>query len=181
MRRKSRTEYHRIVKICRKKEDTIRSERMAQCLLDNNSRQFWNEVRVMRGGGVTKPPSQVDNVTGNDEIAELFAGKFKNVFNSVGYDENLVNGLYDRCHDTLKNHSNVNECLMTSDDVRRYVKNLKVGKSDGNAGLFSDNFKYGTDKLYEYLVHLFNMMIIHGVSPENMLVGTAIPTLYTKA
>ena len=105
MRRKSRTEYHRIVKICRKKEDTIRSERMAQCLLDNNSRQFWNEVRVMRGGGVTKPPSQVDNVTGNDEIAELFAGKFKNVFNSVGYDENLVNGLYDRCHDTLKDHS----------------------------------------------------------------------------
>ena len=175
MRRKSRSDYHRIVKICRKKENTIRSERMAQSLLDNNCRQFWNEVRVMRGGGVTKPPSQVDNVTGNDEIAELFADKFKDVFNSVGYDTNLVNGLYDKCNDTLKRYSNVDECLITSDDVRRYIKKLKFGKSDGNAGLFSDNFKYGTDKLFEYLVYLFNMMIIHGISPENMLVGTAIP------
>ena len=39
---------------------------------------------------------------------------------------------------------------------------IKFGKSDGNAGLFSDNFKYGTDKLVVYLKHMFNMMIVHG-------------------
>ena len=52
---------------------------------------------------------------------------------------------------------------------------IKFGKSDGNAGLFSDNFKYGTDKLVVYLKYMFNMMIVHGKSPHNMLVGTAIP------
>ena len=175
MRRKTRSEYHKIVKNVRKKEDALRSEKMAKSLLDNNSRQFWTEVRAMRGGCSNKPPAQVDKTVGNAEIAELFANKFQGVFNSVGYDKNCVEGLYGRCNDMLSNHLNVELCHITTDDIKKYIKMIKFGKSDGNAGLFSDNFKYGTDKLIVYLKYLFNMMIVHGKSPHNMLVGTAIP------
>ena len=174
LRRKTRLEYHRVVKCVRKNENMLRSERMAKNLVENRGRHFWNEVRVMRGKSC-KYPSVVDNVEGKEEIAELFASKFKSVFNSVGYDDTSLRGLYDECNVSLNDISDVSKLLMSTEDVKKCISKLKSGKSDGNAGLFSDNFIFGSEKLFLYLKNLFNLMIVHGVSPDNMLIGTMIP------
>jgi hypothetical protein len=174
LRRRTRLEYHRIVKCVRKNENVMRSERMARSLIENRGRHFWNEVKAMRGK-TCKHPSVVDNIEGNGEIAELFANKFKSVFNSVGYDDTSLSDLYDECNGSLRNISDVSSLLMSTEDVKKCISKLKSGKSDGNAGLFSDNFVFGSEKLMLYLKNLFNLMIVHGVSPDNMLVGTMIP------
>jgi hypothetical protein len=99
----------------------------------------------------------------------------KSVFNSVGYDDTSLSDLYDECNGSLRNISDVSSLLMSTEDVKKCISKLKSGKSDGNAGLFSDNFVFGSEKLMLYLKNLFNLMIVHGVSPDNMLVGTMIP------
>ncbi len=41
--------------------------------------------------------------------------------------------------------------------------------------LYSDHLINGCDSLYVYLTMIFNAMLIHGISPESMLLGTMIP------
>ena len=61
------------------------------------------------------------------------------------------------------------------DDTVKGVRRLKLGKSDGEEGLSSDHILNGPILLYVLLTMVFNSMLIHGVSPESMLVGTLIP------
>jgi hypothetical protein len=73
------------VRAVKNNETMIRSEKMASSILNNDSRNFFKEAKKMRSGGKGKLPYTVDNVTGNDEISNVFAEKFKSIFNSVNY------------------------------------------------------------------------------------------------
>ncbi len=59
--------------------------------------------------------------------------------------------------------------------MNKAVAHLKGGKSDGEEGLMSDNVINGTHALYVHLSLVFNAMLIHGLSPDSMLLATMIP------
>ena len=65
--------------------------------------------------------------------------------------------------------------IICVDDTVKGVRRLKLGKSDGEEGLSSDHIINGPILLYVLLTMVFNSMLIHGLSPESMLVGTMIP------
>jgi hypothetical protein len=71
--------------------------------------------------------------------------------------------------------TDVEASLITMTEFMIILKRLKSGKSDGNIGLFSDHIIHGTQKLFDILVLLFNSMIIHCISPADMLTGTMVP------
>ncbi len=52
---------------------------------------------------------------------------------------------------------------------------VKYDKSDGEEGLWSDHLIHGIHNLYVMLTLLFNMMIVHGICPKSMLLGTMVP------
>ena len=177
MMRKSRLEYHKTVKFVKRKESVIRSEKMAQCLVQNNGRDFWKEVKLVKGKNCKKLPKSVDGIIGNECIAQLFAEKFSSVFNSVGYDLEECNSLIAECNRLsyqMSKHE-VDVFLITIDDLVKVVYKLKSGKSDGHFGLFSDHIIHGSMSLFKHLVTLFNCMFIHGISPQIMLDGTTVP------
>ncbi len=68
-----------------------------------------------------------------------------------------------------------NDYVITVADVIKSVAHLKQGKIDGKEGLISDNIIHGTHSLYVPLTIVFNAMLIHGVSPKSMILGTMIP------
>ncbi len=47
--------------------------------------------------------------------------------------------------------------------------------TDGTEGLCSDHLINGCDSLYVYLTMIFNAMLIHGISPESILLETMVP------
>ena len=56
------------------------------------------------------------------------------------------------------------------------VTHLKLGKSDGSEGLFSDHFvKSTTRKLYVFLSILFTQFLCHDFSLDSMILGTIVP------
>ena len=175
--RKYRSQYHKVVKTVKRNNNNIRSERMAKSLAESNSRNFWSEVKAIKGKNCAKLPSNVDNVTGNDKIAQVFANKFENVFNSVGYNSDECKDVLGECHkrSVLLSDVEINDCLMTKDDIKKAVSKLKSGKSDGDIGMFSDHVIHGSPLLFQHLVNMYNCMIIHGISPQIMLVGTSVP------
>ena len=176
IRRHTRAVYHRAVKAVQRNKEKLRSEQMAKSIQGNKSRNFWKEVKSFRGKHSQKPIT-VDGASGDGSIAGVFADKFKQVFNCVGYDSkdlSITKNSIDRCTKNMS-QSHVEKSLVTLIDIIEVVKSLKSGKSDGNAGLFSDHLIHGTNKLYSYISILFNCMLIHCTSPHDMLVGTMVP------
>ncbi len=80
-------------------------------------------------------------------------------------------------HNMIEENTNedVIEGLININDINNAIKQIKSNKSDGYLGLYSDHFINGTDKMYELLVKLYNGMLTHGCSPQNILVGTLFP------
>ena len=60
-------------------------------------------------------------------------------------------------------------------DIIEGVQRQKLAKSDGEDGLNSDHIIHGLRMLYVLLTLVFNSMLVHGYSPDSMLVGTMIP------
>ena len=60
--------------------------------------------------------------------------------------------------------------------VMNALKLLKQGKKEEN-GLYSNHFKNGTQRLSIILSLFFNCMLVHGIAPDELLLGTMIPLI----
>ncbi len=72
-------------------------------------------------------------------------------------------------------NDDVIEGLININDLNHAIKQIKSNKTDGYLSLYSDHIINGTDKMYELLVKLYNGMLTHGCSPQNIIVGTLFP------
>ena len=96
------------------------------------------------------------------------------LYNSVPYDTEEMKRIESEVLSRVQRGSDNNYCI-TVQDVLNAVTHLKLGKSDGSEGLFSDHFINGTRKLYVFLSILFTLFLCHGFSPDSMILGTIIP------
>ena len=113
----------------------------------------------------------MDDVTGNENIAELFADKYKVLYNSVCSNndqlkelltvnntdiESLCSHPIDKVHSLVQNHTH---CI-TVPHVQVAIKKLKAAKSDCTDHLVSDHFINGTDRLFTLISLLFTCMLV---------------------
>ena len=173
MMRMSRARYHKAVKYVKKHRDKIRVEKMAASIADNRQRDLWSEVRKLKGRN-NFLPACVDNVTDDSDICDVFVNKYHSVYNSVPYETddmlNLLNDVNERIRCQIDDYD-----YITIYDVIKCVGCIKSGKSDGKEGLYSDHLIHGCKRLYVLMCMIFNAMLIHGESPESMILGTMIP------
>ena len=81
---------------------------MARAIAFNISRDLWTETRKIRKK-LSASPNRMDNVTRNENISELFAGKYCDLYNSVSFNndelEDILNeNAYDvqvKCTDDI--------------------------------------------------------------------------------
>ena len=64
---------------------------------------------------------------------------------------------------------------ITIQDVINDVAHFKVDTSDGAERLFRSHFINGNKHLYVFLSLLFTLFLVHGFSPDSMILGTMIP------
>ena len=172
MRKMTRSQYHYRLKAVRNQQDGIRSQRMAEALQINDHKNLWQCVRSLKKSRCL--PSSVDGINNPADIAQLFNKKYETLYNSVGYDADGIACLNERI-ETRINPGCLQQALFDIGHVKKAVGLLKRNKHDGNIGLFSDNIIHGTDKLFAILVKLFNGMLVHGHSINDMLKGTLTP------
>lgn len=179
LRKKTRSEYHKALKLMLNKSMSVRCDKMANALKEKNSRNFWKEVKKHS----KKPkgyPNRVDGVQGEENIAELFALKFGRIYQSIGYDEGNMETLLNHINSTTQEKCECNECLQNDhviggDEVSRAILRLNHSKSDGVTGVMSDHIIHGKKIISGYLAMLFTAMLWHGVSPDGMLKSTMVP------
>ena len=172
MRRITRARYHRVRKMVMKDHDNIVKEKLAEAACNSN-RDLWSEVKKLNASKKTSPIC-VDGCTDDGKIASIFNEKYETLYNSVPYNAYDMSNIKCKIDKRIKSchhdryQVNVNE-LVTA------VKHLKTGKSDGEEGLYSDNIINAPHRFYVILTQVFNSMLVHGMCPRSMLVGTMIP------
>ena len=180
LRRRTRAKYHLAYKMAIKKDAEIRCNKMAQALSAKDNSSFWKQVKSFRQNK-SSFPVKVDYAEGEEEISDLFADKFYNLYNSVSYDSVEMNQLKcDIDNMIIEQCCTAGQCThgnhgITAADVQSAVHKLKHGKKDGNSNVVSDNIIYAGHRLHVHLAILFTAMLRHGITPEGMLNGTMVP------
>ena len=181
MRRKTRARYRYAIRYVVNNEIKFRNNKLAEAISDKNDRVLWDEVRKM-----TKTnkdfPNMMDGVTNENDITDIFAGKYKTLYNSVSYNKHdlcrLSAEIDSRIDENYPNDANNSHQVpnITVQQVKNAVLELKQGKKEEN-GLYSNHFMHGTDRLIVLITLLFNCMLIHGIAPDDLLLGTMIPLI----
>ena len=181
IRRRTRAKYHYAVRYVNKEKHMIRSNNMAEAIANNKDRDLWQEVKQLKQTNKSVP-NIMDNVSGSNNIISLFTDKFKDLYNSVGFDmddlEMLlsnINNLIEERHTNFKVNSNY-EYLIAVNDVKDAIHELKSDKKEEN-GININHFKLGSQRLIVVLSLLFNCMLVHGVTPDELMVGIMSPLI----
>ena len=174
IRRKTRAQYHNVLKKVQRNEKDIRFSRMAGSFYESDKRNFWTEIKKVRGRNASHSTS-IDGVQGEQSISDLFSQKYKNLYNSVPYNIEEMSALKASLDHDIIHHGQCEKHLINVNDVMYMVKSLKPGKHDGNKGHFSNHLISGTNRLYCYISLLFDSMISHGFVPKDFLLSTLIP------
>ena len=131
----------------------------------------------------------MDNVSSNDNISELFARKYCDLYNSVRSfnDDELEDILNENAYDVqvkctddivigiLDNHIHTHSIY--GELVSNAINHLKLNKINCVDGLSSDYFKNDTSLLNVYLLLLFSSMLVHGTAPAGLLLSTLVPLI----
>ena len=115
----------------------------------------------------------IDGEIGPDNIANLFYNKDKELFNSVGYDDESMSNLKNKIG-KMVNDSSIEKLIFNVNEVKNAVLSLKNDKKE-ESGLDTDHYINGPDRLFVIICLLFNSMLIHGRAPSDFLIGTMIP------
>ena len=176
VRRHTRKQYHKAVKRAQRSETQLRFSNMAESYENGKKEDFWTQVKKMSGKGSTVP-SNIDNVTEEKEIGELFASKYCQLFNSVSYDRGEMQRTMERNNRRIDIHEQ-DACTahsFTPQDVSAAIKKLKRNKKDGNKGLYTDHLINAPAILNQHLAKLYTGMLSHGVCPEEFSSALLVP------
>jgi len=90
--RRTRAAYHYAVRYIKENNSDIVKQRFASAIVENRSRDFWREMKKVRGrkGDIQRT---VDGHTQNAFIGDLFANKYEDLYTSVRYDQTDMDGL----------------------------------------------------------------------------------------
>ena len=134
-------------------------------------------LKNQRSTGKEKVPSHMDGHIGKVNIADHFASKYSDLYNS---NESLDET--DRfIHDLNINVDNLAEVdLVTPEVVYQAISCINVNKSDVNFGFKSNALLYAVDILTKHITLLLQSFLIHGYVPKELIMCSLKPIIKDK-
>ncbi len=125
MRRITRARYHHAVKTLKRDSDTIRMQKLAEALVSNKTRDLFSEASKIKGRNNILP-TNVDDASTDDDIVNLFADKYSNLYKSVPYAQSEINDI--KCIIDAKLQNDVHQNYSVNvHDVVKVIHHLKYG------------------------------------------------------
>ena len=118
--------------------------------------------------------SRIDNVAGSSNIADHFAGKYKDLYSKCEQGQDFQN-LSHNIEDNI-DEDDIEEVMKIDEDlIREAIKKMKGGKSNVLFDFSSDCLINGPKILHTLLANLFRMFLIHGKVAAILLLCSLIP------
>jgi hypothetical protein len=113
-------------------------------------------------------------VTGNKQILNAFQMHYKKLLNSTCN----VNDFKSQA--VLSDVTFLPEHVITPDNVKEAVRDLKYNKAPGYDSLNAEHFKYADSKINVLLSLFFNSCMIHGYVPDSLMDTVVTPLIKDK-
>lgn len=172
--KQTRARFKYALRYCKKQEECILADKLANDLSDKDLVGFWKSVKKLNN---TKTPltNTMGDVSGEVNIAECWRKHFSALLNcvtSTDYKNEVCNAI-----STIEFDENM--CVNVN-EVNVAIMSLKSGKACGADGLPAEAFKQASQKLHVYLSLCFSAMLIHGYIPSPLTESIIIPLVKNK-
>jgi hypothetical protein len=174
IRRFTRAKYHRAIRHTVRINNDITKERIAECLLYSDCRDYWSEIKRIRRHN-RNTPAVVDDCKTPTDIANLFGETYQKLLSSVPSPDGSLDHIRKIVDAELLSCHKSNKFNVSWVDIASAVHKLKHGKRDGDRGLTSDYFIHGCNELYVHLAVLITAMFSHGTVIDDLRISTIIP------
>jgi len=119
--------------------------------------------------------SVIDGLTNSEDIADRFAGKYRELYTSVAYNSSDMQVIRDELNRSLGSNCDIESSFSVKiEDVLSAISKLKSHKCDGNFVLYSNHFLNGCNELALHISLLFSAMLVHGYAAGDMSSCTLI-------
>jgi hypothetical protein len=141
-------------------------------LANNDSKGFWREVNKLNNCSKGKESEQINGVRGGVDIARLWKNKYERVYN--------MQRKLDKHNIFLCGLREANDFLVHDEMVLNGINLLKCKKDAGEEGIPVELLRMLPPVGISRLKDLFNMCIMCGFVPEDLVSGTLIPIVKDK-
>ncbi len=162
--------YHYAIRRLKRHQKTVERANFMDTMMQGNS-QFIQEVRRRKRLRKTMP-SSVDNFADSQDIANQFASKYSDLYNSSESDKRSTDDIWDMINHDVISGKNV---VYTPNNIQYAIDCLKNGKQDGVDDLMTDNFVHLPECFLKLISDFYNSCIIHGFIPDKMLMPAIVP------
>jgi hypothetical protein len=172
--RRTRASFHYAVRLVKNNSLDIIKNRFASTIIAHNDRDFWYEAKKVCGTR-HEPVRTVDGLTQQDDIANLFARSYEDLYSRVGINESESSGWKVDIDTSILHDGFDDHCIVKVTDVITAVSKLKPGIHDGHASLTTEHVKLACNKWFIHLSMLLSALIIHGNITDDLLVTSIWP------
>ena len=137
IRRKTRLKYHYTLRRVMKDNERIRNEKMGDAISRNDDRILWDEVKKITKTN-NKLPSMMDGQNDPADITNIFSGKYRSLYNSVGYNAHAMRRLTEEINTRIKVGCSENPeskdhiHTISVKNIMNAIDALKQGKKEEN-------------------------------------------------
>jgi len=111
--RRTRAAYHYTIRHVREIEGDVIKQRFATRMLNTHSRNFWHESQKLKSNRGDRVSSNVDGKSDANNIAQLFAEKYKDLYSSASYDKNKMLSLRQEIDDLFSSVGSLSQCVIS--------------------------------------------------------------------
>ena len=175
--KKSKQQYKYSIRRLKKCNEIMERENFLESLL-SSSGDIFKEIRRFRGKAQTVS-SKIDNATEATAIANVFAEKYKNLYNNRNISSNHV--LIESQIDVeISNESMKTVEKIDTNVVKEALKKMKPNKHDNVFITSSNCYTEGPSSLVEHLKNMIHLILVHGYIPQQLLLCSLYPLVKDK-
>ena len=181
IRRTTKARYHQAIRYVKRNEDHIIKCNTSNHLNKKHFSQFWETIRKIKYRDNKSNPNIIDDISGDQNIANHFKDKYSTLYNSR---KGISDNTYARQNVKISDKCLKNECHekhnITYLDVKTAIKKLKKDKYDMIYNICTDNITNASNYFIELLAKIFNSMLIHGFSFNELNKSVIKPIIKNK-
>ena len=175
-RLRSHAQYRYAVRRVKRASKLHQAQSLFSAAMDGDIELFKEMQRVKSGKGqMDELAETVDNVTGEQGVADTFAKIFDKLYNSSDSKQGMTK-LQERMCGLVQTEDSTNEAnKVTAEMVKQAAVTLKPHKMDVSQGFTSDALLHAPDLLFSLLALVFRSWLLHGTVTKSVLACAFIP------
>ena len=165
----TRSRFKNSLKFCKRNEKKIINDKIGIDFAQRNMNNFWKEIKK-QNKNIDTLPSEVEGISGTNNIAEYWRQCFMDVLTSVPRNQHLKTSILDLDEGML----------VTVSDVIKAVQRLSSSESSGIDNITSDHIKHAHCRVLIHLSLLFTAIFRYSFIPFNLMKVIIVPIVKNK-